>query len=113
EGSGKVDWREGGGKEGAQFADRLRTSARFVLMPWGRYPVPAFLTLATTATLARARSLYAMSLWGSCRRQWYDARICRSSHAYAMSTATALHHAFKRSRVLEFEAALQGWSESA
>jgi hypothetical protein len=76
-----------------------------------RYALPALLTLATSAMLCGARSLYAIAQWG--RMQPEPVRRALGFAGTRMPGVTTLHDVFKRLDVAAFEAQLQVWAAQA
>ena len=78
--------------------------------PFGkRHPLPAILTLATTAMFKGARSLYSIAQWG--RQQPPEVvRLLGFTRSKTPSVST-IHEIFKALDVAAFEAALAGWAK--
>ena len=91
--------------------------AAFARVPDGRsrhgrrYPLPALLTLATTAMLSGARSLYAIAPWG--RLHPPEVRRALGFPEPGMPAIATLHDGFKRLDGLAFEAVLSAWAAQA
>ena len=76
-----------------------------------RSPLPALLTLATTAMHSGARSLYAIAQWG--RLQPPEVRRALGFPEQGMPASTTRQDVFKRLDGLAFEAVLSAWAAQA
>ena len=76
-----------------------------------RHPLAAILTLAVTAMLADARSLYAIAQWG--RLQSAETVRALGFTRSKTPTVSTLHEVFKVLDVAAFEAALARWAQAA